>query len=237
MKPSTAKEAKKAKGTGATFVYDALRRLILTLELEPGSVIDEVALGRRYNVSRSPVREAVVKLAANGLVETLPNRSSIVARIRFETLGPFLAAQEVVYRLTAREAALRRGSEDVAKLKDIQARHDALRDLGDFLGLIELNREFHLTIARIAGNAWFERWLQSLMDEGQRVMGLYIRALGHQIPAGELKHHHEIIAAIEAGDAVAADEAGRRDADVIRRQVVAMLSGSSVAIDLAVAAE
>lgn len=230
-------EPRKAKGTGVGFVFDALRRSILTLELEPGSVLDEAAIGSQYGLSRSPVREAVVRLAAAGLVETLPNRSAIVARVGFETIGSFLAAQELVYRLTAREAARRRGPGDVERLKLIQGRHDALREAGDAQGMIDLNCDFHLEIARIAANAWFERWLRSLMDEGQRTMRLYMRSLGSAVPPSELKHHHEIIAAIEAGDPEAADEAGRLDADVIRRQLVAMLSGAAVPIKLAAAAE
>jgi DNA-binding GntR family transcriptional regulator len=233
----TVKPDKKAKGTGVAFVHDALRRSILTLELEPGSVLDEAQIGQQFGVSRSPVREAVVRLAASGLVETLPNRSSIVARIRFETIAPFLSAQEVVYRLTAREAARRRNIPDIERLKDIQTRHEKLREAGDQLGMIELNRDFHLEIGRIAGNAWYERWLHSLMDEGQRMMRLYMRSLGPSVPPGEIKHHREIIAAIEAGDPDAADEAGRQDADVVRRQLVAMLAGSNVPIIFKVAAE
>ncbi|MFN8830894.1 MAG: GntR family transcriptional regulator [Labrys sp. (in: a-proteobacteria)] len=233
MTARSGKPAKKAKGTGAGFVFDALRRAILMLELEPGSVLDEAGLARQYGVSRSPVREAVVKLAATGLVETQRNRAAIVARVRFESVASFLSAQEVVYRLTAREAAKRRSATDIAELSDINARHEVLRAAGDMQGMIELNRDFHLGIARIAGNAWYERWLHSLMDEGQRMLRLYMRSLGSVVPPGELRHHREIIAAIEASDADAADEAARLDADVIRRQLAAMLTGSAVSMRLA----
>ncbi len=224
--------ARKAKGTGASSVYDSMRRAILDLSLEPGSVLDEAQLAAEYGVSRSPVREALVRLSAAGLIETLANRSSIVSRIRFERIAQFLSAQDIVYRLTAREAAKRRSAEDVAALEVIQDRHDRLRAQADMAAMIEVNREFHFTIARIAGNQWYETWLRSLMDEGQRILRLYMRSLGDAVPPAEIKHHREIIAAIAAGDGDAADLAGRNDAEIIRRQLQAMLAGDAHVIDV-----
>ena len=91
--------------------------------------------------------------------------------------------------------------------------------------MVAVNQEFHLTIAGIAGNAWYEGWLRSLMDEGQRVIRLYMRTLGDDVPLGELRRHRDMIQAIREGDAEAADLAGRRDAEIIRTQLVTLLSG------------
>ena len=217
--------AKKAKGTGAAFVYDALRQAILTLEVEPGTVLDEVQIAKQYGVSRSPVRAALVRLGATGLVETLPNRSSVAAPIRFESIAPLLSAQEILFRLTTREAARRRTPGDAERLQEIQDRLEILRDQGRVLDMVAVNQEFHLTIAGIAGNAWYKGWLRSLMDEGQRVIRLYMRTLGDDVPLGELRRHRDMIQAIREGDAEAADLAGRRDAEIIRTQLVTLLSG------------
>jgi DNA-binding GntR family transcriptional regulator len=220
-------QSRKAKGTGASSVHDAMRRAILDLVMEPGSVLDEAQLAAQYGVSRSPVREALVRLGASGLIETLPNRSSIVARIRFESIAEFLNAQEIIYRLTCRMAAQRRKIGDIAMLEALQDRHETLREQNDMLAMIEANREFHLAIASMAGNHWYENWLRSLLDEGQRILRLYMRSLGDAVPPGELRHHREIIEAIAAGDSDAADRAGASDADVIRRQLQAMLAGDT----------
>lgn len=217
--------AKKAKGTGANFVYDALRQAILTLAIEPGTVLDEAQLARQYAVSRSPVRAALVRLGATGLVEMLPNRSSIVTQIRLETITALLSAQEILFRLTAREAARRRKAGDVERLQAVQDRLETLRDEGRVIDMVALNQEFHLMIARMGGNSWYETWLRALMDEGQRVIRLYMRTLGDDIPLGELRRHRDIIRAIAEGDAEAADLAGRRDAEVIRTQLISLLSG------------
>ena len=221
---SAAKATKKAKGTGAAFVHDALRQAILTLEVEPGTVLDEVQIARQFGVSRSPVRAALVRLGATGLVDTLPNKSSVAAPIRFESIPPLLAAQEILFRLTTREAAKRRKSGDADRLQEVQDRLEDLRGQRRVLDMVTVNQEFHLMIAGIAGNAWYEGWLRSLMDEGQRVIRLYMRTLGDDVPPGELRRHRDMIQAIREGDAEAADLAGRRDAEIIRMQLAAMLS-------------
>lgn len=215
---------RKAKGTGAGYVYDALRQAILTLEMQPGAVLDEAQLARQYAVSRSPVRAALVRLGAGGLVETLPNRSAIVAPVRLESIGPLLAAQEILFRLTTREAAKRRTDADVARLREVQDRLEALRERGRTLDMMAVNQEFHLLIAGIAGNGWYEGWLRTLMDEGQRVFRLYVRTLGGDVPPAELRRHRDMIQAIAEGDVEAADLAGRRDAEIIRTQLTKLLA-------------
>ncbi len=73
----------RTRGRGVQTVYEALRRAIVDLRLEPGSPLDEVTLAERFDMSRTPVREALVRLAAEGLVTQLPNRNTIVAPIDF----------------------------------------------------------------------------------------------------------------------------------------------------------
>jgi DNA-binding GntR family transcriptional regulator len=216
---------KKAKGATAQFVYKTLRQEILDLDIDPGALLDEVELTKRYGVSRSPIREALVRLSEAGLVETLPNRSAIAARLRAERLAPFLAAQELAFRVTAREAAKRITDDELQKLIQIQDDNDRARLADDMLAMIQTNRAFHMTIARISGNPWFESWLKSLMDEGQRLLKVYMRSLGNHVPTAELQWHHALLDALKDRDPEAADRAAKEDAQVVRAQLVAMLSG------------
>ena len=215
---------RKAKGSTAQFVYQSLRKEILDLDIEPGAPLDEMELGRRYGVSRSPIREALVRLGEAGLVETLPNRSAVAARLRLESLAPYLAAQELAFRVTAREAARLITDAQIAQLTEIQHANDRFRLKDDMGGMIRTNREFHMTIARIAGNPWFESWLDGLMDEGQRILKLYMRTLGNHVPTDELQWHHELLDALTKRDPDAADRAAREDAQVVRVQLITMLS-------------
>ena len=72
-------ETKRARGTGSRSVYESLRNEILSLALPPGQLLDETTLAERFNMSRAPVREALIRLGSDELVVTLSNRSTIVA--------------------------------------------------------------------------------------------------------------------------------------------------------------
>ncbi len=81
--------ADRKKGSGVKLVYDVLRDEIIDLSLAPGSPIDENQLAERFSMSRTPIREALVRLASDGFVTTLPNRSTVVSNIDFLSLPAF----------------------------------------------------------------------------------------------------------------------------------------------------
>ena len=93
-----------ARGDGAKHVYQQLRKEILTLVLEPGTLLDEVEIGRRFHLSRSPAREALIRLSAEGLVRALPNRGAVVAPFDVSMLPAYLEALELVHVQNARAA-------------------------------------------------------------------------------------------------------------------------------------
>ena len=69
------------RGAGAQTVFEALRARILALQLPPGADIEEAALVREFDLSRTPVREALIQLASHGLVQLVPNRGARVATL------------------------------------------------------------------------------------------------------------------------------------------------------------
>jgi DNA-binding GntR family transcriptional regulator len=93
--------AKRTRGTGASYVYESLNALILDLELKQGTLLDETLVSRQLSVSRSPVREALIRLSAEGLVQTLGNRTSIVAPFDIGALPAYFDAMPLLYRAPA----------------------------------------------------------------------------------------------------------------------------------------
>jgi hypothetical protein len=89
---SEGQSAERKKGSGVKMVYDVLRDEIIDLSLAPGSPIDENQLAERFAMSRTPIREALVRLASDGFVTTLPNRSTVVSNIDFLSLPAFFDA-------------------------------------------------------------------------------------------------------------------------------------------------
>jgi DNA-binding GntR family transcriptional regulator len=210
------------RGSGAAAVYEALKREILSLDLAPGAVLDEADLARRFGVSRSPVREALIRLSGHRLVTSLPNRPTAVAPIDLYALKGHLDAVQLLYRVTCRMAACRRAPRDVAALNDLQEAHDAATRKGDLAAIVQGNRAFHTEVARIAGNAHYLTWQAGLLEEGERYMHLCIRQLGWPGEDTLGGGHRAIILAIEAGDASAADRAGAEDAAIFRRALLTL---------------
>src|SRR5947199_9095403 len=101
-KSTTAKPraVKRARVTGSQLVYDALRYAIISLGIEPGSVLEETALCKQYKVSRTPVREALIRLSSEGLVELEPNRGARVATLQFIDVVDHYEAMEIFQPIT-----------------------------------------------------------------------------------------------------------------------------------------
>src|SRR4051794_14946040 len=86
------------KGSGSQLIYDELRNQILTLEMQPGALVDEPALVRTFKLSRTPVREALIRLEADGLVEIVPNRGARVASLNFDRVNQMFEAMDLFSR-------------------------------------------------------------------------------------------------------------------------------------------
>src|SRR3954447_15395525 len=98
---------RRPKGTGRQFAYDFLRKRILTLEYAPGETLDEVRLVEQMGVSRTLVREAIITLSTEDLVELLPNRSARVAGFDLRSVRAFHEALELNQRAVTCWAAIR----------------------------------------------------------------------------------------------------------------------------------
>ena len=211
--------SERKRGSGARLVHDTLRDEILELVLPPGAPIDEVALAERFGMSRTPIREALLRLAGEGLVETLPNRSAIVANIDFLNLHHFFDAMTLMYRVTTRLAAQNRSAADLAAIRAAQAGFAAAVQAQDALAMISTNRAFHAAIAEAGGNPYYTAFFLRVLDEGRRLLRLYYQSYNDRLPQDIVGEHEDIIAAIEAGDVELCDRLGRAHADQIIRQI------------------
>lgn len=207
------------RGSGVTHVYETLKNEIIQLKLAPGSTIDESHLAGRFNLSRTPIREAMVRLASEGLITTLPNRATIVSQIDFLKLPHFFDALTLMYRVTTRLAAANRAESDLPRIRELQARYDAAVEARDVVAMITVNRDFHVAIARAGGNPYYCDLFARLLDEGLRILRLYYSSFNDVLPRQYVSEHDEMIAAIVARDVERADRLAAAHADQIVRQV------------------
>jgi len=211
----SAANSRRPRGTGASYVYDSLKAQILDLALQPSTLLDETELSLQFGVSRSPVREALIRLSAEGLVQNLRNRTSIVAPFDVAHLPAFFDAMMLLYRLSARMAAAHVDATRIEHLRSTQREHEAAIAHGDMKAIVRLNRQFHVGIAEMSGNSFIVRWMEELLDQGQRVLRLYARHQDDRLSVDVLKAHRDMIAAIAAGDVDCAEAAGRADASTM----------------------
>lgn len=211
--------AERKRGEGVRRVYEQLRDDIIDLRLAPGSPIDEILISERLSMSRTPIREALVRLAGEGLVTTLPNRSTIVSHIDFVNLHTFFDALTLMYRVTTRLAAEYHQPQDLPAIRAGQAAFaDAVRRQ-DALGMIATNRDFHARIAEAGRNPYYLGLFTRLLDEGRRILRLYYSSFDDRLPARYVEEHEEMIGAVEARDIEAADRIAAAHADQIVRQI------------------
>lgn len=212
------------RGSGVKLVYDILRDEILSLTLPPGTPIDEIQLSERMEMSRTPIREALVRLATEGLVTTLPNRSTVVSNIDFLNLHTFFDAISLMYRVTTRLAAEYHTIEDRKIIRARQSEFSQAVEAQDALSMIATNREFHLAIAEAGRNPYYTSLFRRLLDEGRRLLRMYYQSYNDRLPHEYVVEHDDMIAAIEARDIAACDRLSSAHANQIVRQIQNMVA-------------
>jgi DNA-binding GntR family transcriptional regulator len=208
------------RGDSARRVYQELRDEILELRLAPGAPLDETSIAKRFEMSRSPVREAIVRLSAEGLVQMLSNRSTIVAPIDIATLPRFIEAIDYLQRATTRLAALHRKDEDIAPMREAADIYDLLCHKVEPLALSEANKTFHMRVADAGGNPYLAQAYGRLLDEGRRMLHFHytsVRREGTEFPLSPA--HHQMVDAIEAKDEKSADKLAHEHTRVLNNRM------------------
>lgn len=212
------------RGFGVQRVYGILRQEIIEMKLEPGQALDETRLSERFNTSRTPVREALVLLAAEGLATALPNRNTIVSTINFEQLPPYFDALTLMYRVTTRLAAMNRNDADIEKMREHSARFDAALDNHDALEMIGSNRDLHVAIAEAGRNYYYTEFFGRMLDAGRRILRIYYRSFGDHLPREFADEHEEMIRAIAVQDADLAEKLATQHAAQIVGKIQSFLA-------------
>jgi DNA-binding GntR family transcriptional regulator len=199
---------------------DRLRSMIITLQFEPGAVLDEGALARRLGYGRTPVREAVQRLTDERLVVVLPRRAAAVAPITVYDLRQIYEARVPLECLSARLSAQRATPVHIAQLEDgVGAIADAARSSAEETA--QSDWAFHLALARASGN-------QYLGDSIRRILGPAMRLTYFTYSVGQpsqarYDEHLAILDAVKARDPDAADAAMGRHIAMARDRMVSRL--------------
>lgn len=189
------------------YVYDYLREEILTLKLRPNTQLDETSLAERFNVSRSPVRDALARLVAEGLAITLPNRTTLIRPFNFQDFPKYIDALNLIQRAITRLAAAHCTKDDEKKLQELNLMYIQSAKDSKFELMLEYNKLFHLEIAAIGRNPFLTEYYSRLLEEGQRLYYLHFDQLIKSSSLLDLENDHiNIIIAISQNDLDAAEK-------------------------------
>jgi DNA-binding GntR family transcriptional regulator len=179
-------------------LYERLRRAVLTGELVPGSVVSQVELARKYNVSRAPLREALRMLQMEGLVIAEPGRRSRIAAVSAADLEQLYALRITVEALAVRLTVPRLKADDITRLRELLAEMDDFGRTRDFDRWEAPHRVFHRALVAGSGERVVGA-IEELSDHAYR----YRRSLLEQPRAWQVvaAEHLGIVEAVEAGDA------------------------------------
>lgn len=234
------KQSSRIKGQGVEYAYRALRRRIVALDLRPGAALDEAALAADLGLSRTPVHEALVRLAAESLVVLLPNRGASVAGMGWDHIREFIEAFELQQRIVTRWAALRRTDAHLDALDAECACFEGHEAAGNTDAMNESNWRFHAVVAAACGNRLVERSYLQVLTLSARIATLaynptyFTTVAAHRAHMDTVLHEHRAtLAAIRNGDADAAEALGRSHAQLARTRIIdVLMRGVGGALDV-----
>jgi DNA-binding GntR family transcriptional regulator len=194
--------------------YRALEEDIVTLRIPPGTVVSEAILSRRLGVGRTPVREALQRLAREWLVVIMPRRGIVVSEIDPVRQLRLLEARREIERFLARSAAKRGTGIQRLQFREIAAGMDVAARNADDIAFMRLDREFNLLMLDAAGNEFAASAVSLMNGLSRRFWYVHYKQVADLPLAARL--HATIARSVADGDQEAAGKASDALVDYIR---------------------
>lgn len=187
--------------------YRQIEELIVTLELPPETILSEQSLAQRLSIGRTPIREALQRLARDGLVVILPRRGILVSQINLKTQMRLLEVRRELERLMARSAAERATPEETVQFGSIARDMRRASDQADDMTFMRLDRALNELVSQAARNEFAARAMSLMHGLSRRFWYQHYREAG-DLPLSARLHadladaiaRHEVEAAGRASD-------------------------------------
>jgi DNA-binding GntR family transcriptional regulator len=200
--------------------YERIRDAIVELRFWPGTTLDEKTIAQAIGLGRTPVREAVLRLAAEGLVVVLSRRGLLIPPIGLGEVREIFEARRPIECAIARLAALLASPEELAHLAQLVEETEApdvRRDLGRY---VSLDQVVHHELARLSRNRFLITAADRILRHNERLWRYYFSARPGDV--GALVSHEELLAALLARDPEAAERAMARHVESARAYLHAL---------------
>ena len=184
--------------TASSRIYSDLRADLVSLKRRPGEAISEAEIALAYGVSRTPVREAILKLSDEGLLDIFPQSGIFVSRIPLAALPETIIIRKALEATTARFAAERASASQILSLHAVLQRQREADAAGDRAAFHQADEAFHATIANVAGYPGIWTLILQVKVHVDRFRQLTLPQQGRM--AQVIAEHEAVLAAIEAHD-------------------------------------
>jgi DNA-binding GntR family transcriptional regulator len=201
--------------------YRIIKEKIVTLKLPPASLLNEADLMAELDLGRTPIREALQRLAFENLVVILPRRGTIVADLNMSDLQKIFEIRLELEVYAVRLAAERATPGQIAEMELLFANCDEMIHQGDYHQLIRLDHQAHRLLAQAAHNEFLEETLERMYTHVLRLWYVSLHKVSRLAEA--IEEHRNIVAAIKAGDSQRAAEIMRSHITGFQAQFSAVL--------------
>lgn len=205
--------------------YESIKQKIVSLALAPGAVIDEASLREELNLGRTPIREALQRLAQEKLVLIVPRRGMFVSEIGITDLQQLFEMRLVLESLAARYAAKRGADALWRQMETILAEAPGAGEAADNEKLIAIDEACHQIIYEAADNVFLRDTLITMYALSLRLWYFSLAKIGNMCDA-VLEHQH-IMAALKAGDGEAAARLMKKHIQAFQEELQSVMLGVS----------
>ncbi|HBF42836.1 MAG TPA: hypothetical protein DDW42_04260 [Desulfobacteraceae bacterium] len=175
----------------AVQAYRVIHERIITMDLEPGQHLDEKQLINQLGMGRTPIREALLRLASDFLVETQPNKGFIVRPLAFQNIKTMFEALRILELGAASLAIHQDPIRYLPMMQEAQQKFKTAIKADDLLGLVWENYNFHMHFAYCSANEYLIRALKDVRNEANRLA--YLSYRGKTGLNGNLKEHYKSV--------------------------------------------
>jgi DNA-binding GntR family transcriptional regulator len=192
--------------TKQEWVYATLKDAIQSCALAPGTRLTLDDLAEQLNVSRVPVREALLQLQVEGLVDMTPHAGAVVSPISLDSIHELFMILEELEVLAGRVTTKKASPKDLKNLEDMLTSMEEAIVEGDVERWSQLNTEFHREISRLSGMPFLQQITEKALEKWDRMRRYFLTEVLHKRTTQAQEEHRQIYAALKEGNVEAVEQ-------------------------------
>ena len=208
------------------WAYETIKKWILNFDLESGKQVHIESIAAKLGTSRTPIREALVKLESEGLVTAIPRVGFFVTEVTAQDLKKLLELRELLEGYAAEKAAPFFNEEDIKLLAKLQKQSVESVEQGNFTKFLEIEVAIHSSIIEHSQNSYLLRIIDSLKDLTYRERLLSVRSIENVRES--LNEHKEIIEALRLRNGKLAGQSMRKHINRVQKRILLMMGKKDV---------